>query len=217
MAKNPADLTEFDPQTVLDLWFPDNGHWTSPETHRAFWDERMHGGMDAAIIDRFAELTHAAAIGQLDHWANTARGRLALLIALDQFPRSLWRDTPAAFAQDIKAARLAEAGIGNGDFDGLAAWEQTFFVIAISHCEGPEHVERMYRHRATVEKIVANLPAMLAPMADRLRGQHEIVTSVLERFARHPHRNAILGRPSTAEEAAYIATGEFPHLRKVAE
>ncbi len=97
----------------------------------------MQGGMDAAIIERFGGLTMAAATGRLDHWADTARGRLALLIALDQFPRSLWRDTPAAYAQDIKAARLALDGIANGHFDTLEPWEMMFFVIAISHCEGP--------------------------------------------------------------------------------
>ena len=84
--------TDFDPKDVLDFWFPDTGHQTDPEAHMAFWGERMQGGMDAAIIDRFAELTDAAARGHLDHWAETPRGRLALLIALDQFPRSLWRD-----------------------------------------------------------------------------------------------------------------------------
>lgn len=216
MEQPPQDLTGFEPQTVLDLWFPDNAHWTSAETHAAFWDERMQGGMDAIIIERFAKLTLAAATGQLDHWADVPRGRLALLIALDQFPRSLWRDTPAAFAQDIKAARLAEAGIANGDFDGLAPWEQTFFIIAISHCEGPEHLERLIRHRETVERIVANLPAPMAQMGDMLRAQHETVLGIIERFGRHPHRNAVLGRASSLDEAEYIAKGSFPHLRKVA-
>jgi uncharacterized protein (DUF924 family) len=215
MAQIDQSRAKFEPSEVLDFWFPDTGHWTAPETHAAFWDQRMQGGMDADIIARFAALTLAAATGRLDHWTETPRGRLALLIALDQFPRSLWRDTPAAFAQDIKAARLAEDGIRNGDFDGLAAWEQTFFVISIGHCEGPDHLERMHRHRATVEKIAANLPAQLAPMADRLRAQHELVTTNIARFGRHPHRNATLGRPSSEVEATYIATGDFPHLRKV--
>ncbi|MGB3278733.1 MAG: DUF924 family protein [Pseudorhodobacter sp.] len=216
MAHSTQDQTDFDPQAVLDFWFPDNGHWTSAETHAAFWDERMQGGMDAAIIADFADLTLAAATGQLDHWAETPRGRLALLIALDQFPRSLWRDTPAAFAQDIKATRLAEAGIANGDFDGLAPWEQVFFHIAISHCEGPDHLERMIRHGETVERIVAGLPAQMAAMGDKLRGQHQTILGVIKRFGRHPHRNAVLGRASSSAKADYIATGAFPHLRRLA-
>jgi uncharacterized protein (DUF924 family) len=100
-------MTEtFDPQTVLDFWFPDDGHWESLETHLAFWEYRMRGGVDDAILRDFGPITEAAAQGELDHWADTPRGRLALLIALDQFPRSYWRGTPAAYAQDIKANLL---------------------------------------------------------------------------------------------------------------
>ena len=205
----------FSPDTVLDLWFPDSGHERDPDAHAAFWNERMQGGMDAVIIRDFADLTLAAAKGELDHWADTPRGRLALLIALDQFPRSLWRDTPAAYAQDIKAARLALDGIANGDFDALAPWEQAFFVIAISHCEGPDHLQRMDLLEGLIEQIAQRLPAPIAPMGDAFRTQNRIVRGVLDRFGRHPHRNPILGRPSTAAEEAYIATGEFPHVRKV--
>ncbi|MGI3186330.1 DUF924 family protein [Nioella aestuarii] len=204
----------FSPDQVLDLWFPDTGHQNDPETHSAFWNERMQGGMDEVIIRDFADLTLATARGELDHWAETPRGRLALLIALDQFPRSLWRDTPAAFAQDIKAARLALDGIANGDFDALAPWEQAFFVISISHCEGPDHLQRIDLLDELVEKIIQKMPDAIAGMGDGFRAQNKRVRGVLERFGRHPHRNPILGRPSTPEEEAYIATGDFPHMRK---
>lgn len=209
------DQQTYEPEAVLDFWFPDTGHENASESHAAFWDERMQGGMDAEIIARFAGLTCAAATGALDHWVDTPRGRLALLIALDQFPRSLWRDTPAAFAQDIKAARLAQAGIENGDFDTLAPWEQTFFVIAISHCEGPGHLERMHLLDEVVDRIASRLPEPIAAAGDMLRAQHARVTANIERFGRHPHRNAVLGRLSTPQEGAYIAEGDFPHLRNV--
>ncbi|MDA8747376.1 DUF924 family protein [Litoreibacter sp.] len=65
----------FTPDDVLGFWFPDSHHEASMETHSVFWDERMQGGMDAAIVDRFADVTHAGATGQLDHWADTPRGR----------------------------------------------------------------------------------------------------------------------------------------------
>lgn len=208
------DMQTFQPEQVLDFWFPDTGHQNSRETHGAFWDERMQGGMDAAIIERFADLTHAAATGLLDHWSETPRGRLALLIALDQFPRSLWRDTPAAYAQDIKATRLALEGIGNGHFDGLATWEQAFYIIAIGHCEGPDHIERLRRQDDVVEGIVGRMLPQLAPMGEGFLSQHARIKRVIARFGRHPHRNAILGRPSTPDEEAYIAEGDFPHLRK---
>ncbi len=202
------------PEDVLALWFPDTGHQNDPETHGQFWQERMHGGMDATIIARFAGLTQAAATGLLDHWAETPRGRLALLIALDQFPRSLWRDTPAAFAQDIKATRLALEGLENGHFDGLEPWEQTFYVIAISHCEGPDHLQRMERLTLVVEGIISRMPEPLSPLGEHFRAQHERVLEIIASFGRHPHRNAVLGRPSTLAEEAYIAKGDFPHVQK---
>lgn len=204
----------FQPDDVLSLWFPDNGHWESPETHGAFWTERMQGGMDERIIADYADLAKAAAAGLLDHWAETPRGRLALLIALDQFPRSLWRDTPGAYGQDIKACRLALAGLDNGDFDALAPWEQAFFIIAISHCEGPDHLERMHRLKDVTERIIAAMPPQLAELAVGFRAQTARVTGIIERFGRHPHRNPIYGRVSSPEEEAYIAEGDFPHLRR---
>lgn len=197
--------------TVLDLWFPNTGHQNDAQTHSAFWTERMQGGMDARIEADFPELTIAAAKGLLDHWSETPRGRLALLIALDQFPRSLWRDTPAAFAQDIKATRLALEGIKNGDFDNLEPWEQVFYVIAITHCEGPDHLERMIQLEAIVDCVVKRIPEILSPMRERLKAQHKRITSIIAKFGRHPHRNEILGRLSTPQEVAYIAEGDFPH------
>lgn len=206
--------TPFKPEDVLSLWFPDNGHWEDDETHQAFWIERMQGGMDERIISDYADLTLAAARGLLDHWAETPRGRLALLIALDQFPRSLWRDTPAAYGQDIKACRLALDGIETGDFDQLAPWEQGFFVIAITHCEGPDHLQRMEMLDAIVEGIVSRLPEHLESRRERFRSQQARVKGIIARFSRHPHRNPILGRVSTPDEEAYIAEGDFPHVRK---
>jgi uncharacterized protein (DUF924 family) len=209
---DPILPTGHTPDQVLDLWFPDSGHWTTPAAHGAFWTERMQGGMDAAICARFADLTLAAATGHLDHWAATPQGRLALVIALDQFPRSLWRDTPAAYAQDIKAARLALDGIAAGDIGALAPWEAAFFVIAISHCEGPDHLERMQRLDAEVARIMSLLPPQLEGFAARFVAQHARVTEIIKTFGRHPHRNAVLGRPSSPAEMRYIEAGDFPHL-----
>lgn len=204
---------QFTPDQVLDLWFPNTGHQNAMETHSAFWDERMQGGMDACICSDFAELTEAAAAGLLDHWADTLRGRLALLIALDQFPRSLWRDTPGAFAQDNKAARLAMETVFRDDFDELEPWEQAFFVISISHCEGPEHLERFESVMPIVHHIASRICGPIAPMADGFIAQNERVLGNIRRFGRHPHRNPIYGRVSTPDEKAYISEGDFPHLR----
>lgn len=197
---------------VLDFWFPDTGFWSDQQAFTDWIRERMYGGMDAAITDRFADLTLAAAKGELDDWASTARGRLALLLVLDQFPRSLWRDTPAAYGQDIKAARFAMEGVANGHARAIPPWERLFYIIALGHCEGPDHLDRIDLMDRMAEELIADLPACLAAAGDRIRAQNARGRAVIERFGRHPHRNGILGRVSTREEEAYIAAGDFPHL-----
>ena len=208
-----GEASGHDPQAVLDFWFPPTGFWENAEDFSAWIGERMYGGMDAAICADFADLTAAAAERRLDHWADTPRGRLALLIALDQFPRSLWRDTPAAYGQDIKAARLALAGVENGHAAALRPWERLFYVVSISHCEGPDHLARFDVIDRLTETIIAEMPAPLAHLGEGLRAQNVRVRGVIERFGRHPHRNPVYGRLSSPGEEAYIATGDFPHVR----
>jgi uncharacterized protein (DUF924 family) len=209
-------LIKFQPDTVLDFWFPDDGHENSIETHREFWTWRMCGDADNAICERFTELTEAAAMGCLDQWANTARGRLALIIALDQFSRSVWRDTPAAFAQDIKATRIALIGLENGHYQALPnVWEQQFYLIAISHCEGPDHSKRMDRLVGFVNAHVGEAPEHLQSFYRYGIQQNEAVRDIITKYERHPHRNRVLGRISTLNEKEYIALGQFPHQREL--
>lgn len=215
MPAGPPDATET-PQAVLDFWFPEDGHDRDHEAHRVFWTFRMRGGADAAIRERFGALTEAAARGRLDHWAASPRGRLALVVALDQFSRSVWRDRPAAFGQDIKACRLVLEAWANGHYDALVSpWEKTFCLIAVGHCEGPDHLERVERAVARAEAIVEEAPVHLRLTYRVALDQTRLARDVVARFGRHPHRNAVLGRISTPEEETYIATGAFPHLRVI--
>ncbi|MFT7520910.1 MAG: hypothetical protein ACI9MC_003061 [Kiritimatiellia bacterium] len=87
---------------LLDFWFPADAGDTLP-IHKEYWMWRMRGGADDAVIERFSALTERAAAGDLDHWAASPRGRLALIIVVDQFPRSVWRGTRRAYALDPKA------------------------------------------------------------------------------------------------------------------
>jgi uncharacterized protein (DUF924 family) len=204
------------PDEVLDFWFPDDGHDKTLAAHQNFWALRMRGGLDRAVCDRFGAMTQAAAQGRLDHWATTARGRLALLVVLDQFSRSVWRDTPNAFAQDIKATRLALEGLDNGHYHALKSWwEREFFLIAISHCEGPDHLQRLaLLHRLTAD-LGALVPAHLIPFYDLVLEHDESVFAVISAYGRHPHRNTVLQRITTDAEAAYLETGTFPHQSKI--
>lgn len=206
-------MADFDPEDILAFWFPDDGHWNSIEQHGAFWDWRMQGGADDIICTTYADATLAAAQGRLDHWADTPRGRLALIILLDQFPRSLWRGSSKAYAQDIKATRLAMDAIESGVFGTYAPWERQFLLIAITHCEGPDHLARMEFVERINETVIADLPEALAPAIPMVRGQNARVKEIIRRFGRHPHRNPVYGRISTDAEQAYIDAGDFPHER----
>ena len=210
------DWASVAPDVVLDFWFPNDGHETDSDTHTAFFMWRMRGGADDAIRERFSDLTEAAAKGQLDHWADTPRGRLALVIALDQFSRTVWRGTPAAFSQDIKATKLVLDGLENGHYVALPnVWEKTFWLIANAHCEGPDHLERMERIMSLSKALIDAAPEHLRVNYRVVEDQNRLAHDVVARFGRHPHRNAVLGRVSTLAEEAYIGAGEFPHERKI--
>src|SRR5688572_22299501 len=101
---------------ILAFWFPE-GLAADEDTHRRQLGWWFRGGADAEIVARFVPTLEAAASGQLDSWASTPRGRLALILVLDQFPRSVYRDDPRAYAQDPKAAALVLEGLENGDYE----------------------------------------------------------------------------------------------------
>jgi len=101
------------------------------------------GGSDETIGTGYAALTERAARGELDGWADAPRSRLALIIVLDQFSRSLYRNTPRAFAQDPKALGLTLAGLENGHYAALETpWEKTFFFLPLGHSEYLPYQER---------------------------------------------------------------------------
>ncbi len=207
------DRREWD--DVLDFWFPEGRSLDiEAAAHHAHWRWRMQGGADDEIIARFSGLTETAAHGRLDHWAADPHGRLALIILLDQFSRSVWRDDPRAFAQDPHALSLVREGIANGHFAALETpWFQIVFGLPLGHCEGPDHLERIDLLIELRTAIAAGAPAHLQPIYASLADQARDVRKVIAAFGRHPHRNEILNRDSTAAEKDYIAKGRFPHKK----
>ena len=172
----------------------------------------MRGGADDEITARFAELTVEGAAGNLDHWASDPEGRLALIIVLDQFSRSVWRGNAHAFAQDKAALALAMNGLLNGHYAALSTpWFKVVHGLPLGHCEGPDHLERLERLIKLREEIAAEAPAHQQPIYQSLVKQAGDVKQVIAAFGRHPHRNHVLGRPSTTAEEEYIAQGKFPH------
>jgi uncharacterized protein (DUF924 family) len=142
-----------------------------------------------------------AAAGKLDDWAQHARGRLALILLFDQFPRNMYRDTPRAFACDPLARRLALDGIAAGADRSLRAIERVFFYLPLEHSESVELQERSV---TLFTALAAGVPG-----ADRktFAGYLDFAVrhrDVIHRFGRFPHRNHILDRDSTPEETAFL-------------
>jgi uncharacterized protein (DUF924 family) len=171
----------------------------------------FRGGANAAIAERFAPLLERAARGDFDHWTGTPRSRLALIIVLDQFSRSLYQGTARAFAQDPKALALALQGIGNGHYAALATpWERTFFFMPLGHAEELATVEVAVR---PAEELAAQAPPELRRVLEHSASQARGHRDVIARFGRHPHSNSVLGRQLTPEEFEYLARGQLVHQR----
>lgn len=170
------------PDDVLTFWFSDST--------RKHWFARSDA-FDASLRDRFGDLHTRAAAGQLDDWAATPRGALALVILLDQASRNLHRGTPGAFATDSAALRHARAAVDAGFDSGLSDEERLFFYLPFEHSEDLADQER------SVALCASLATAMYRDYAVRHR-------DVVARFGRFPHRNAILGRESTPEELEFL-------------
>lgn len=173
-------------QPVLDFWYQ--------ELEPRQW---FMGGaeLDALIQQRFTGLLEQAKKGELDNWAQTASGRLALIIVLDQFSRQIYRDSAAAFAQDKKAQQLVLEGIASGMDGELEDGQRHFFYMPLMHAEDIE------LQNLSVEKF-----STLNNAIDYARDHR----AVIERFGRFPYRNKALGRDSTAEEVRFLNSDENP-------
>ncbi|MCG6390384.1 DUF924 domain-containing protein [Vibrio fluvialis] len=169
-------------QSVLTFWFNE----LTPEM---WWKKDV--SLDDQIRDRFTPLHEQAAKGELFHWRQCPQGALAEVIVLDQFSRNIFRDTPKAFAQDPQALTLAQFAIEKGFHKQLTKSEQVFLYLPFMHSESRLiHAAAMDLYSELGEQV--NLDFEM---------QHK---AIIERFGRYPHRNAILGRQSTAEELEFL-------------
>lgn len=207
--------SHMDWRPVFDFWFPVDLSAAEVGSHWRMLEWWMRGGANAEL-DRFAPVLAAAKAGRLDHWRDTPQGRLSLIIVLDQFPRGLHAGTSEAFSSDPDALRLAEEGFRNGHYEALSnPWERFFFFLPLAHAEGPDHLERMERIVVASEQVLAEAPPHLKPVWQFSLSQAQANREVITRFGRFPHRNLVLGRASTPDEAAYIEKGDFVHRRSL--
>jgi uncharacterized protein (DUF924 family) len=191
---------------VLAFWFG-----SAPATDAVEFGARMKrwylGGEaeDTAIRERFAATIERALAGELDGWADTPRGGVALVLVLDQMTRSIFRGTPRAFAGDARAQRVALAMIDAGTVWALS-WEERHFVyMPLVHAED---VGLLDRFNALFPRTLPLVPDFARPLLGDGIEQGRKYRDVVARFGRFPHRNEVLGRASTQEEAKFLGTWE---------
>jgi uncharacterized protein (DUF924 family) len=177
-------------------------HDDTPAAVVQFWREagprrwfRQDDAFDGLFRSRFLCAHEEAAAGRLGSWADSPEGALALVLLLDQFPRNAFRGTPRMYATDALARAAADAAIAAGHDLCVDAQLRQFFYLPFMHSE---HLPDLDRCCALMEPLGGeNL---------RYARHHR---DVVARFARFPHRNAVLGRESTREEERFLAEGGF--------
>ena len=169
-------------QQVLDFWFDPN--------NQQYWFAK-DDNFDLEIEDLFEHTLEQAMRCELWTWRESAQGRLAEIIVLDQFSRNLFREHPASFAQDPLALSLAQEAIRLGLDLELEPEQRTFLYLPFMHSESKIiHIQALQLFEALANPI--NLD---------YEKKHKVI---IDRFGRYPHRNAILERESTAEELEFL-------------
>jgi len=189
MPSIPATDASF--QDVLDFWFGPQG---ARGKARAEW-YRKDEKFDAEIWRRFGALHAAAALGELEGWRAAPQSMLALVVILDQFSRNLYRGDARSFAQDAHALACANEALARGDDVNMLPVERQFLYMPFEHSEDLADQDRAVELMAALGAFEETRG--LLQWAER----HRVV---IRRFGRFPHRNAVLGRASTAEEAGFL-------------
>jgi uncharacterized protein (DUF924 family) len=195
-------------EAILSFWFKE-AELSAPQIdHRMdFWFSE-DPVLDHEIEKEFADDVDAACAGSLNHWGAESRGRLALIILIDQFRRNIHRNTADAFANDRLALKLCVEGAMEKRDEGLTPIERVFFYMPLQHAESrkvqAKSVELYNRLAEVVSPTDRETFRTVAQFA-------ELHKDIVDRFGRFPHRNQLLGREDTAEEAEYLA-GDSPNF-----
>ena len=188
-------------ENVLNFWFGPSGSAAEiAERQRRLWFGKSAAN-DQAVAEQFTATLLAASAGQLDHWPNTPRGRLALIIVLDQFPHHIHRDQAQAFATDPQALALCLATLAAGEDQQLAPIERVFLYLPLEHAESNAMQDQsVLLFQKLADEAAADERALFDDFLNYARKHRDVVA----RFGRFPHRNAILGRPSTDDELEFL-------------
>lgn len=167
---------------ILKFWFN--------EVNPSQWWEKDND-FDKLIIEKFSEAHASAKCCELFEWRESAEGRLAEIIVLDQFSRNMFRDSPLSFANDPLALALSQEAISSGVNSALSPLERSFLYMPFMHSES------LKIHGVAVELYKNN--GIQHSLDFEIKHKN-----IIEKFGRYPHRNAILGRESTEEEIEFL-------------
>jgi uncharacterized protein (DUF924 family) len=199
----------YEARSIREFWFGKLPLSASALNKRmCFWfggdSSELGRRCDAEIRARFGALLEHAGAGELSSWADGARGRLSLIILLDQFPRHMFRGSACAFACDERALALALSGLESAADAALRAIERLFFYMPLQHAES---CEAQRESLAAYQRLLVEAPPELrGPLAGALRAADNH-PAIMGRFGRFPYRNATLGRADTPEEADWLRQG----------
>lgn len=186
-------------EEILTFWFGE------PRDDKAYYDEwhsrwfTPNPRFDQDIRDRFTRDYEQAVVRQLAHWLKEPRSGLALILLFDQFPRNMFRGHPQAFVTDASARDVAARLIQAGFDRQMLPVERSFVYLPFMHSEtlAHQHYSVALFQQLAQEREYLNSVTYAVKHRD-----------VIKRFGRFPHRNAILGRPSTPEEAEFLTQPE---------
>jgi uncharacterized protein (DUF924 family) len=188
-------------EDVLTFWFGTldaNGCADASHAER-WWKKNL--AFDDELRQRFGPLHEAVANGDHDDWLKAPRGRLAYVIVLDQFSRNMFRDSPRMYAYDDLALAAARNGVVADADKELRHDERIFLYMPFQHSEDLADQELAV---ALFERMTEGLTGEALKRAQDNAGYAKRHRDIVKRFGRFPHRNRILGRATTQEEAQFL-------------
>jgi len=193
-------------EAILTFWFQEH-ELSAPQI-----DGRMDTWFgedplfDEQIARQFAGDIEKASAGELDHWAAEPRGRLALILLIDQFRRNIYRNRPEAFEKDKVALKLCVEGAMEKKDKGLSPIERVFFYMPLQHAESRKVQQKSCE---IYNKLAEAVSPTYRQTFETVAQFAELHADIVQQYGRFPHRNRILNRKNTPEEDQYLA-GDAP-------
>jgi len=188
---------------ILEFWFRAQ-ELSAPQIDRRmdiwFGEDEV---FDHECKKEFSDDVELASSGKLDHWAHEPRGRLALILLLDQFRRNIYRNTAAAFAKDAVALKLCVEGAMAKKDQGLTPIQRAFFYMPLQHAESAKVQSKSVE---LFTKLAESVSPTYRETFETIAQFAELHRDIIAQFGRFPHRNALLNRPNTPEEDEYLST-----------